>query len=186
MWKFYSLFNFIMIFCTNAFSWSWSQIHSASILKIVLNAWLIVARFEINLLNWLTAPKNELSCFKFVGRNLSLIPWDFALTGEMPVRVNLYSSHSMHSCAITHFSAFSSKFTSSRIFITSLTLSKCSCLYLLLQLKCRLYTQIHYLCEVHKFLKVGGHYSEGIISRCKAISSCWFSPDYLKIAMFLC
>ena len=51
----------------------------------------------MNLLNWLTAPRNERNCFKLVDRSLSLIPWDFVLIGEIPVRVNLKPSHSLHS-----------------------------------------------------------------------------------------
>ena len=43
----------------------------------------------MKVINWLTAPRNDRNCFKVFGRSLSLIPCDFVLTGEVPVRVYL-------------------------------------------------------------------------------------------------
>ena len=66
----------------NAFSFSTYHIQPASFSKIILYGKLIVGNFGINLLNSLTAPKNERSCFKFVGLNLSVNSCAFAFTGK--------------------------------------------------------------------------------------------------------
>ena len=127
MWQFYLSFYFVLDF-TNAFSCSAFHIQSASFFKVVLNGKLMPAKLGMNLLIWLTALRNERGYFKFVGPSLSLISWALAFIGDIPVFVNLNPNHSMLSCAIIHFSAFKCKSASSRTFITSLTLFRCSCL----------------------------------------------------------
>ena len=130
----------------------------------------------MNLLNWLTAPRNELLCFKLVGRRFLLIPWAFALIGEMSVLVYLNSSLSMLCCAIMHFSAFSYKFASSKTFKTSLTLFHVPTWFLLSHLKYHLYIHKYtiYICEseVHQFLEIRRHYSKTVKSSCESISTC--------------
>ena len=82
--RFTSEFTFI-----NAFSCSGVQFHTASFFKIEQNGKHVYARSGMNLLNWLTAPKNDLNSFRFVGLNFSVIPCTFELIGEMPEFVNL-------------------------------------------------------------------------------------------------
>ena len=40
---------------------------------------LIEAKLGMNLLNWLTAPRNERNCFKLVGRGLSAYTLGFCI-----------------------------------------------------------------------------------------------------------
>ena len=80
--------------------------------QIDLKGKQIVTKSGTNLLNWFTAPENDLNSFKLVGLSLSEIPCTFVLIGEMPELVSLKPNHSISCFANLHFPTFNCNFAS--------------------------------------------------------------------------
>ena len=107
--------------CSNAFFCSFFHSQFVSFFKSVLEGKQIVARLGMNLLKCSTAPEYDLSCFKFVGFNLSEIPCTLLFTGATPCCDSLYPTHLMLSAAKVHLSSFKFTFASSNLLSTSIT-----------------------------------------------------------------
>ena len=80
----------------------------------------------MNLLNWFTAPRYDIKCFRFVGLSLSETPCSLLFTGATPFCDNLYSTHSKSVAAKLHLPNFKLTFASSSLFSTSSTFWICS------------------------------------------------------------